>query len=291
MRVAGLFNRLLGSVGVRVVGISVDVDGGEQVVLIDVARRKNRRMFCSGCDQRSGRGGTSTCSAFGVGFAVRCVASAPGVWCDRRVGAVCAGWVALDEGVRGFGGVACQSRPEDGGRGAASGGLGDGRQDDRTGRLRAHPHPRRRRVGRPETYRDRRGRLPQRAPVPDVRRVPRHRPGRVGRARPIPSHNRGVLPATRSGAVQPAHRGVGRSARRVVRGDTPLLPQRPGVRRPLPRDQARRRRPRRAPPRAVAEPPGNRSGSGEVVERNEVHPPAPQRPLARRRSVDPRSAR
>ena len=52
MRVAGLFSRLLGLFGVRVVGIDVVCEDGEDVVVIDVARRKNRRMFCSGCDQR-----------------------------------------------------------------------------------------------------------------------------------------------------------------------------------------------------------------------------------------------
>lgn len=52
MRVAGLFNRLLGLFGVRVVAIDVAFADGEDVVVIDVARRKNRRMFCSGCDRR-----------------------------------------------------------------------------------------------------------------------------------------------------------------------------------------------------------------------------------------------
>lgn len=49
MRVAALFKRLLGFDAARVVAIDVVQESGEQVVVIDLARRRNRRMFCSGC--------------------------------------------------------------------------------------------------------------------------------------------------------------------------------------------------------------------------------------------------
>ena len=51
MRVATLFKRLLGFDGVRVAAVEVEDDGG-QVVVVELARRRNRRMFCSGCGRR-----------------------------------------------------------------------------------------------------------------------------------------------------------------------------------------------------------------------------------------------
>lgn len=53
MRVATLFKRLLGFDAVRVEAVDVVEDAGEQVVVVDLARRRNRRMFCSGCGTRS----------------------------------------------------------------------------------------------------------------------------------------------------------------------------------------------------------------------------------------------
>ena len=52
MRVAGVFNRLLGLLGVRVVAVDVGCERGEDVVVVDLERRRNRRMFCSGCGER-----------------------------------------------------------------------------------------------------------------------------------------------------------------------------------------------------------------------------------------------
>lgn len=52
MRVAALFKRLLGFDAVSVVAVDVVLEDGEQVLVVDVARRRNRRMFCSGCGQR-----------------------------------------------------------------------------------------------------------------------------------------------------------------------------------------------------------------------------------------------
>lgn len=52
MRVAALFKRLLGFDAVRVVAVDVVDEDDEQVVVIDLARRRNRRMFCSGCGRR-----------------------------------------------------------------------------------------------------------------------------------------------------------------------------------------------------------------------------------------------
>ena len=52
MRVTALFKRLLGMVGVRIVAIDVVDEDAEQVVVVELARRRNRRMFCSGCDRR-----------------------------------------------------------------------------------------------------------------------------------------------------------------------------------------------------------------------------------------------
>jgi hypothetical protein len=77
MRVATLFKRLLGCDGGRVVGVEVIGELGEQVVVVDLARRRNRR--CSGCgrrcraidDRRLVRGGTWMC----FGFAARSGAS------------------------------------------------------------------------------------------------------------------------------------------------------------------------------------------------------------------------
>ena len=52
MRVASLFKRLLGFDAVSVVAVDIVTENDEQVVVIDLARRRNRRMFCSGCDRR-----------------------------------------------------------------------------------------------------------------------------------------------------------------------------------------------------------------------------------------------
>ena len=52
MRVATLFKRLLGFDAVRVEAGDVVEDAGEQVLVVDLARRRNRRMFCSGCGTR-----------------------------------------------------------------------------------------------------------------------------------------------------------------------------------------------------------------------------------------------
>ena len=52
MRVATLFKRLLGLDDGRVVAVEVAEERGEQVVVVDLARRRNRRMTCSGCGRR-----------------------------------------------------------------------------------------------------------------------------------------------------------------------------------------------------------------------------------------------
>jgi transposase len=52
MRVASLFKRLLGLGGVRVVGVEVVLEDPEQVVVVDLARRRNRRMSCGRCGAR-----------------------------------------------------------------------------------------------------------------------------------------------------------------------------------------------------------------------------------------------
>jgi transposase len=52
MRVATLFKRLLGLDDGRVVAVEVVEERGEQVLVIDLGRRRNRRMFCSGCGRR-----------------------------------------------------------------------------------------------------------------------------------------------------------------------------------------------------------------------------------------------
>lgn len=52
MRVAGLFKRLLGLPGVRVVGVRVEERArGGPTLVVDVARPGRRRMACSGCGQ------------------------------------------------------------------------------------------------------------------------------------------------------------------------------------------------------------------------------------------------
>ena len=52
MRVASLFKRLLGFDAVSVVAVDVVEGDAEQIVVVDLARRRNRRMFCSGCQRR-----------------------------------------------------------------------------------------------------------------------------------------------------------------------------------------------------------------------------------------------
>lgn len=52
MRVATLFKRLLRLGRERVLGVEVVDDGGQEVLVVDVAARANRRMFCSGCGIR-----------------------------------------------------------------------------------------------------------------------------------------------------------------------------------------------------------------------------------------------
>lgn len=52
MRVAALFKRLLGFDAVSVVSVEVVERDGEEVVEVDLVRRRNRRMFCSGCGER-----------------------------------------------------------------------------------------------------------------------------------------------------------------------------------------------------------------------------------------------
>ena len=52
MRLATLFKRLLGMERERVVGVELVEQAGGQVVVVEVARPKRRRMFCSGCGQR-----------------------------------------------------------------------------------------------------------------------------------------------------------------------------------------------------------------------------------------------
>ena len=52
MRVATLFKRLSGLDDGRVVAVDVVEECGEQVVVVDLARRRNRRMFCARCGQR-----------------------------------------------------------------------------------------------------------------------------------------------------------------------------------------------------------------------------------------------
>ena len=52
MRVATLFKRLLGLGAVSVARIEVVERRGEQVVEVEITRRRNRRMFCSGCGER-----------------------------------------------------------------------------------------------------------------------------------------------------------------------------------------------------------------------------------------------
>ncbi len=49
---AALFKRLLGFDAVSVVAVNVVSEDGEQVVVVDLARRRNRRMFCLGCHRR-----------------------------------------------------------------------------------------------------------------------------------------------------------------------------------------------------------------------------------------------
>jgi transposase len=51
MRVAGLFKRLLGLEGVRVVGVEVEEHAGRRQLVVRVARPARRRMACSGCGQ------------------------------------------------------------------------------------------------------------------------------------------------------------------------------------------------------------------------------------------------
>ena len=52
MRLAQVFKRLLGMERERVVGVEIIEGGDEQVVRVDVALRKRRRLLCSGCGQR-----------------------------------------------------------------------------------------------------------------------------------------------------------------------------------------------------------------------------------------------
>ena len=52
MRVASLFKRLLGFDAVSVAAVDVVEQDDGQVVVVDLARRRNRRMFCSGCQRR-----------------------------------------------------------------------------------------------------------------------------------------------------------------------------------------------------------------------------------------------
>jgi transposase len=52
MRVASIFKRLLGLGAVSVTGVEVAESDGEQVVVVELARRRNRRMSCSGCGRR-----------------------------------------------------------------------------------------------------------------------------------------------------------------------------------------------------------------------------------------------
>ncbi len=52
MRVASLFKRVLGLGAVSVARVEVTGDAGGQVVEIELSRRRNRRMFCSGCGRR-----------------------------------------------------------------------------------------------------------------------------------------------------------------------------------------------------------------------------------------------
>jgi len=51
MRVADLFNRLLGLPGVRVTGIELEQRAGEPVLVVRVALARRRQMACSGCGQ------------------------------------------------------------------------------------------------------------------------------------------------------------------------------------------------------------------------------------------------
>jgi transposase len=52
MRLAQVFKRLLGMERERVVGVEIDENDGEQLVTVEIALRKRRRLFCSGCGQR-----------------------------------------------------------------------------------------------------------------------------------------------------------------------------------------------------------------------------------------------
>jgi hypothetical protein len=52
MRVASLPKRLLGLDAVRLTDVRVEKHGGLEVLRISLARRANRRMFCSRCGCR-----------------------------------------------------------------------------------------------------------------------------------------------------------------------------------------------------------------------------------------------
>lgn len=52
MRVASLFKRVLGLGAVSVARVEVTERRGEQLIEVEITRRRNRRMFCSGCGGR-----------------------------------------------------------------------------------------------------------------------------------------------------------------------------------------------------------------------------------------------
>ena len=57
MRLAQVFKRLLGMERERVVGVEITEEAhGDAIVVVDVALRARRRMFCSGCGQRAALG-------------------------------------------------------------------------------------------------------------------------------------------------------------------------------------------------------------------------------------------
>jgi transposase len=52
MRLAQVFKRLLGMERERIVGVEIDEEPAGTLVTVEVALRKRRRLFCSGCGQR-----------------------------------------------------------------------------------------------------------------------------------------------------------------------------------------------------------------------------------------------
>jgi hypothetical protein len=270
MRVTTLFKRLLRLDGVRVVAAELEGEPGRERVVVDLERPARRRLRCPRCGFRTRASyDRSLRTLRHLDVLSDSLLPAPRgapprlaqLWCRRRGAAVRQGREPLHARVRGHLRLAGQGCAQDRGLPAHAGRLRDGGAHGRAGRRRGVGGRRGLAPGA-AADRDRRGLLPQRPPLPPLRRLPRHGPDRLGRSGEEPGRPQRLLRRARRGGVRPSRGRLGRHARRLGRGDPQPSAQRAPLHRSLPRRPGGRRGTRDAPPPGTGKGCARRTPSG-----------------------------